>query len=304
MRITTQMTAQTTLYDINQSLNRLQTTQQEMSSGKKINQPSDDPYGTGLALQLNGDLAGLNDYSRNVSDGTAWTQAATGSLSNIDNMVQRVRELVVQAANGTNSPSDMADSAAEVDQLIDAIKQDANTQYNGQYIFSGTATTTPPYQSGATDTYGGNSGTVSRLVGPGATVQVNANLGGVLGNGQAADPSGGNLLYTLRQISVDMKGGNSAALSGDLSGLDTNLNSLTQLEANVGAATNRLNLAASRIQDLQAADTQSLSDVQDADLAQTSIDYSTEQAAYQAALRASASILQDSLMNFLGTSSG
>ena len=304
-RITTLMTAQMTVSDLNQSLNRLQRTQEEMSSGKKLNQPSDDPYGTSLALQLNGQLSGLDQYSRSITDGTGWAQAATSSMSNIDNMVQRIRELTVQAANGTNTPASMSADAAEVNQLIDAIKQEGNTQYNGQYIFSGTATTTPAYQSGSNDTFGGNTGAVNRLIGPATTVQVNANLGGVLGNGQSSDPSGGNLLYVLRNIAGDMQSGNTNALTNtDLGALDTNFNSLTQMQASIGAVTDRLTLASSRIQDLQVSDTSALSGVQDADMAQTAIDYSTEQAAYTAALRAGANIVQSSLMDFLGSSSG
>jgi len=100
-----------------------------------------------------------------------------------------------------------------------------------------------------------------------------------------------------------MQSGNAGALGGtDLKSLDANFNSLTQLEASVGAVSDRLSLAASRIQDLQNSDTQALSKNQDADFAQASIDFSTEQAAYTAALRASASIVQASLMNFLGSS--
>ena len=147
-RITTQMTASMTLNDLQQSLNRLDTTQQQLSSGKKINQPSDDPYGTSQAMSLNGQLSSLNDYTNNITDGTAWTQQATTSLGDIDSMVQRVRELVVQASNGTYSQSDLNASASEVNQLIDAIKQEANASYNGQYIFSGTSTGTAPYQTG------------------------------------------------------------------------------------------------------------------------------------------------------------
>jgi flagellar hook-associated protein 3 FlgL len=298
-RITTQMTAQMTLADLNASYTRLQNTQQEMSSGKRINQPSDDPYGTAVALQLNSQLSGLTDYSRNVNDGTAWTQSAATSLSNIDNIVQRVRELAVQTANGTYNSSEMSASAAEVDQLITAVKQEGNTQYNGQYIFGGTAGQTP-YPTGSSDTYAGNAGQVQRLIGPNTQVTVNANLAGVLGNGQATDPSGGNLLYTLRQISADMKSGNTGALGGtDLTSLDRNFSSLTQLEASVGAVSDRLNLASSRIQSLQTTDTQALSTDQDADMAQTAIDFSTEQAAYTAALRASASVVQSSLLDFL-----
>lgn len=302
-RITTQMTAQNLLANINQSLDRISTTQQELSTGKRINQPSDDPYGTSLSLQLNNELGGLNDYNNNVTDGTAWAQAGTAALSDITNAVQRIRELVVQAANGTQTQSDMSADASEVNQLIDQIKQDANTQYNGQYIFSGAATSTAPYQAGSNDAYAGDNGQVTRVIGPNTSIAVNANLAGVVGTGQttAGQPAGdGQLLNTLRNIADDMQSGNSSALSAtDLSQLDTNLNSLTGLSANLGAVTDRLQMAASRIQSLQASDTQVLSNTQDADMAQTEIDFSTEQAALTAALQAGAHIVQQSLMDFL-----
>ncbi|HET7047132.1 MAG TPA: flagellar hook-associated protein FlgL [Solirubrobacteraceae bacterium] len=297
-RITTQMTASMTLNDLQQSLNRLDTTQQQLSSGKKINQPSDDPYGTSQAMSLNGQLSSLNDYTNNITDGTAWTQQATTSLGDIDSMVQRVRELVVQAANGTYTQSDLNASASEVNQLIDAIKQEANASYNGQYIFSGTSTGTAPYQTGSTDTYQGGTGSVNRLIGPNTTLTVNTNISSLLGNGQASGDGG--LLDTLRTIASDMQSGNTGAIGGaDLKNLDSNFGTLTQMEANVGAVSNRLTLASTRIQQLQNSDTAALSNVQDADMATVAINFSTEQAAYSAALKAGANIVQSSLLDFL-----
>jgi flagellar hook-associated protein 3 FlgL len=297
-RITTQMTASMTLNDLQQSLNRLDTTQQQLSSGKKLNQPSDDPYGTSQAMSLNGQLSSLNDYTNNIADGTAWTQQATTSLGNIDSMVQRVRELVVQASNGTYSQSNLNASASEVNQLIDAIKQEANASYNGQYVFSGTSTGTAPYQTGSTDTYQGGTGSVNRLIGPNTTLSVSTNISSLLGNGQASGDGG--LLDTLRTIASDMQSGNTGAIGGaDLKNLDSNFGTLTQMEANVGAITNRLTLASTRIQQLQTSDTAALSNVQDADMATVAINFSTEQAAYSAALKAGANIVQSSLLDFL-----
>ncbi len=302
-RITNQMASQTTLAGIETALDRLDTTQQELSTGKSINQPSDNPSGTSLTLQLNTNLANLTSYSSNVTDGTGWTQASTGALSDIDNAVQRVRELTLEASNGTQSQADMSASANEVNQLIDEIKQDANTQYNGQYVFSGSATTTAPYQSGSNDSYAGNSNQVTREIGPSTSLTVNANLNGVLGTGQtvSGQPAGdGLLLNTLRNIAGDMQSGNTSALSGtDLTNLDSNFNSLTGLEANVGSTTDRLQMAASRITALQNSATDTLSSTQDADMAQTEINFSTEQAALTAALQSGAHIVQQSLMNFL-----
>jgi flagellar hook-associated protein 3 FlgL len=297
-RITTQMTASMTLNDLQQSLNRLDTTQQQLSSGKKLNQPSDDPYGTSQAMSLNSQLSSLNDYTNNITDGTAWTQQATTSLGDIDSMVQRVRELVVQASNGTYKQSDLNASAAEVNQLIDAIKQEANASYNGQYIFSGTSTSTAPYQTGSNDTYQGGTGNVDRLIGPSTTLSVNTNISTLLGNGQASGDGG--LLDTLRTIVSDMQSGNTGAIGGaDLKNLDTNFGTLTQMEASMGAVSNRLTLASTRIQQLQNSETAALSNIQDADMAKVAINFSTEQAAYSAALKAGANIVQSSLLDFL-----
>lgn len=301
-RVTTQMTASNLLANINQAMDRVDTTQQELSTGRKINQPSDNPYGTSLALQLNNQLANLDSFSNNVTDGTGWAQAANASLSSVTDSVQRIRELVVQASNGTLTQADMSADAAEVNQLIDQIKQDANTQYNGQYIFSGAATTTAPYQAGSNDAYAGDTGQVTRQIGPNTSLAVNAGLSSVLGTGQTTpgQPAGdGKLLNTLRNIADAMQSGNSGALSSSLSKLDTNFGSLTGLTANMGATSDRLQMAASRIQSLQASDSQSLSDVQDADMAKTEVAFSTEQAALTAALQAGAHIVQQSLMNFL-----
>jgi flagellar hook-associated protein 3 FlgL len=302
-RITTMMTAQSTISDLASSFDRLNQTQQEMSSGKKISQPSDDPYGMSVVLNEQSQLGMLKAYTTNVNDGTAYTQASQTSMTNISNMVQRVRELVVGAANGTNTQADLNGSAAEVQQLIAAIKQEANTQYNGQYIFSGTANV-QPYQTSSGDLYQGNggaSGAVTRLIGPGTSLQVNVDLSSVLGNGAAGSGgSDGKLLDTLNTIYSDMSSGNVTNLgNSDLKAVDTNFGALTQMQAGLGATSDRLQLASSRIASLQTSDTQVLSNAQDADMAQVAIDYSTEQAAYTAALRAGANIVQSSLMDFL-----
>ncbi|MGH2882804.1 MAG: flagellin, partial [Solirubrobacteraceae bacterium] len=143
---------------------------------------------------------------------------------------------------------------------------------------------------------------VTRTIGPNTTLTISANLEGVLGNGQSAGD--GQLLDTLRTISSDMQSGNSSGLNTDLSSISTNLNSLNGLSANVGAVQDRLQMAGSRIQTLQTSDTQVLSNTQDADMASTEISFSTQQAALTAALQAGANIVQQSLMNFLGSSSG
>ncbi|HEY2321056.1 MAG TPA: flagellar hook-associated protein FlgL [Solirubrobacteraceae bacterium] len=301
MRITTQMTTTGVLANINNVQQQLANTQQQLSTGLSINQPSDNPYGASLAIQLKNDLAGLGNYQSSVTDGTAWASAADTSLTNVMSMLQRAQELTVQASNGDESSTDLSSTADEIDQLAEAMKQEANAQYNGQYIFSGTATNTQPYTTSTGDTFQGNTGAVTRTIGPSANLQVNVDVSGLLGSGTGA--ADGKLLDTLRSIASDMRSGNSAGVadlsSNQLGNLQNSLNSLEQLQANVGAVQNRLSLAGTRIEGLQNSDTAALSNDEDVNMAQAVTTFSNEQAAFTAALRAGANIVQSSLMDFL-----
>jgi flagellar hook-associated protein 3 FlgL len=297
-RITPAMLTSSTLEHLNSSLAALDRTSEELSSGKTILEPSDNPYGASQVIDLQSQLDGLSAYESDAQNGIAWENTASSAMANINEVLQRVRELIVQAANGTNNQSDLNTIAGEVEQLTQGIKQDANTQYAGQYVFSGTATTTAPYQQGANDEYKGNEETIARAIGPGASVTISTNISTLLGNGEASGD--GKLLDTLRTIAGDLRAGNSKALgSTDLQNLDANIETLSQLQATAGSVTDQLQSALARSEDMQTSIAEGLSNTEDTNVAATSVTYANEQAAYEAALRAGASIVQESLLNFL-----
>lgn len=300
-RITPAMVTGSTLNDINASLATMERTSSELSSGKKIAEPSENPYGASQVIDLQSELEGLKSYEANAQDGISWENTSSSAMANISEVVQRVRELLVQSSNGTNNQSDREATANEIEQLTSAIKQDANTQYGGQYIFSGTATTTAPYEQGGGDEYQGNAETVSRAVAPGGTVTISTNISTLLGNGEASGD--GKLLDTLGTIVKDMRGGTSEDITAlgttDLQNLDANAETLSRLQANAGSATDQLQTALARSEDLQLSITQGLSAIDSTNIAEATIAYSNEQAAYEAALRAAATIVQESLLNFL-----
>jgi flagellar hook-associated protein 3 FlgL len=301
MRVTSLMSSRAMVRDLNENLSRMDTLQQRLSSGKQITRPSDDPYGTSRALSLRGELGGLDQFQRNVDDGTGWLNTSDTALSQMSNVLARVRELLVDGGNDTAGPAARAAMADEIDQLAESVKQEADVQYGGRYVFSGTATDTPPYALGGADAYAGNAGTITRAIGPGVELPLNTDIRALLGDGQAARDD--KLLNTLRDISDHLRGGTAAdanALRGtDLQRLDVNLDTLNGVRADVGARTNRLAIASSRLSGLAVNTTRLLSETEDADMAKTIIDYTTQQAAYTAALRAGANIVQSSLLDFL-----
>jgi flagellar hook-associated protein 3 FlgL len=300
-RVTNEMVISSTLANLNSAQQALARSERELSSGRSIAEPSDDPVGASEVIALQSTLDGLSSYEKNTHDGVAWLNAANGALTGLNQLAARAHELILQASNGIDSQSDLNNIAAEVEEIAESVKQTADTQYAGQYIFSGTATATAPYEQGPSDSYAGNSGSITRVVGPGAGVTVNVGLSAVLGEGASAKD--GKLLDTLRTIATHLREGGAAAqkaLSGeDLEALNANVSALSNLEAQVGAGSDQMKMSLSRIEDLVVTTTTQLSNVQDTDFAQVAMEYSNQQAAYEAALRAGASIVQQSLLEFL-----
>lgn len=296
-RITSQMISSQVLANVNSSEAAMDETANQLSSGKRINQPSDDPYGAGLAVQLNGQLSQLSEYSDNVNDGTAWTQAGLSALSSMTDQLQRAQELVETAANGTENGTDLSAIASELSQLVSGIRSAANSQYDGQYIFSGTsAPTTAPYADD--NSYQGGTGAVTRTVGAGQSVAVNTDISSVL----SSSGSSTGLLDQLQTIVTQLGSGDSSQLSSELTGLQTGLAGLTTASTTLGAAQNQLSLASTRITDLQSSVTGTLNDDVAVNMATAMTNYSNQQAAFEAALKAGASIVQTSLMDFLSSS--
>jgi flagellar hook-associated protein 3 FlgL len=300
-RITDSMVSRTILHDLGAADRRIALTQRKLASGKQLTRPSDDPFGVDRALQLRGELEATRQYRRNVNDGSGWTTATEAALTRITDVVQRARELLVDGGNDSNGPIAREAIATEIDALTESLKQEANATYGGRFVFAGTATETTPYAIGGPDTFAGNAGSVARVIGAGVTVAVNVNAQGLLGDGQGAADN--KLLDVMRDIADNLRGGTPAdaeALRGtDLERLDANLDELTRVRAVVGATANRLEAAGKRLDELEESGIGLLSKVEDADLPETLVQYSTQKAAYESALRAGASIVQTSLLDFL-----
>jgi flagellar hook-associated protein 3 FlgL len=296
-RITTSMISRGVLADLNDVSARMSNTQRKMATGKELTRPSDDPFAVGRALGLRTEFEGLGQYRRNAAEAEAWTSASDTTLGSITDIAQRARELLLQGANGTATPSQRTTIANEIDQLIDAAKENANATSAGRSLFAGTATDVKPYTT-ASDAYAGNGGDIVRSIGPGVSVIVNVRASDILGNG--AD---GKMLNSLRDVAAHLRGGaaaDQAALGGtDIVAIDRSIDDLLSKRAQIGATANRVSAADSRLAELTEGVRGLLSKTEDADMAATLVDYSMQQSVYQSALRAGAGIVQASLMDFL-----
>jgi len=139
---------------------RLNQTQLELSTGKKVNKPSDDPSAATQLLKLSALKSNTKQYDRNIDAARNQLQLQESVLTNVGNVIQRVRELSIQANSAAQSTQSRAAIADELYNRINELLQYANTKDpDGEYIFSGFNARTPAYvKSGAGYTYQGDQG--------------------------------------------------------------------------------------------------------------------------------------------------
>lgn len=143
MRITNNMLINDMMRNLNSNYGRMDRIQQQLATGKKFQLPSDDPIGVSKSLKFHTDISMIEQHKRNLSDATSWLDVTEDTIAEMGDIFQRVRELTVQASNGTYDPADVAQISAEVKQLKEHLIKVGNTTYAGRYIFSGFKTDLP-----------------------------------------------------------------------------------------------------------------------------------------------------------------
>src|SRR5580658_6818821 len=137
LTINTNLEAMNASRNLNATENTLSTTMQRLSSGLRVNTAADDVAGYAISQSLQSQVNGLNQAGQNIQDAVALAQTAQGALNNINTMLQRIRELGVEYANGTTSTEDQSAIISEVSQLTSEIKRvGETTQFNGKSLLS------------------------------------------------------------------------------------------------------------------------------------------------------------------------
>ncbi|MQL51467.1 flagellar hook-associated protein 3 [Desulfofundulus thermobenzoicus] len=146
MRITHGMIAGHLVSAIQLNLEGLVKSQERMSTGKKVNRPSDDPSGTSQIMAVMTDLSTTRQYLRNIQDGLSWLNQGDATMGDATGLLHQARTLAVQGANGTLTRDDMALLAQQVDGIIDSMVNVGNASLGGKYIYAGTNNNYPPFE--------------------------------------------------------------------------------------------------------------------------------------------------------------
>ncbi|WP_339298294.1 flagellar hook-associated protein FlgL [Paenibacillus sp. FSL R5-0623] len=305
MRITNNMLSSQLLLNLNRNAQQMNNTQTQLATGRKINKPSDDPVGITYSLRYRAELSSNEQFQKNVDSAVSWLEFNDTVMNQAGNVVQRLRELTVQASTGTNPQSALDSIKEEVSQLKEQLVDISNSKLNGKYIFNGETYDVKPYDfptnaDGTMDTTTATSiitdkGKINFIVGESVQLPINVSGNEVFGTFTEED----NLFGIMNNIMKALGSGNKAELSNQLGNIDSRMDKMLAIRSEIGAKTNRVDLMAGRLDDLGINLTNLQAKVEDADYSELAMQSKIQENIYNASLSAGAKIISPSLVDFL-----
>lgn len=290
--------ASTTIYDmvkfnlgnITEELNKANNV---VSTGKRINNLSDDPVGLNQALIIKSTLADIEQMNRNIAFGKTWLVASEGAMNHVQDLISNTKNLCIQMATATTSNAARASAAKTIQNTIDEMVSLANTELSGRYIFAGSKTDTTPFDQDGT--YNGDNNPFTINIGRNSTVQVGSDGEAVFGTaGQDND-----IFKTLEDLKTALTNDNLSGIQNAMTRLDNHFDHISTKISDLGSKMLRMEIKETILQDMNITNTERLSNIEDADIAEAIIELKQKELAYQAALASSAKVMKLSLIDYL-----
>ena len=299
-RVTQESLNRTALSNINLNYKKMQEIQEKLSSGKQINRPSDDPSGARKVLGLKAEEFQVQQFLDNTETAKEQINYTSNTLESIQELFLKIKNLAIQAGNDTLGQSDRNIIANELDELLESVLQNANTDNNGRYIFSGTKTLTSAFTATrdsngniSSVSYNGNNEEIKYQIGPDTFIQVNL-PGGKLFQDNKAFSTLVSLRDSLKASTFDP-----TAFSNLRNTLDTATNALSTEITRFGAKANRLEMTTNSLGNSQTALKELISYTEDADIASLIMDLKHQENVLQSSLKTGAMVIQPTLLDFL-----
>ncbi|WP_182199666.1 flagellar hook-associated protein FlgL [Paraliobacillus salinarum] len=306
MRVTQSMLTNNMLRNLSNSYSSLDKYMDQLSTGKKISRPSQDPVVAMKGINYRSQVSDIKQFQRNMGEVNNWLDNSDDSLNEANEILQRMRELSVQASNGTYEEGQRENIAEEIDQLKAHLVEIANTKVNNKYIFNGTKTTgtddgtgnmNPPVTVNPDGTVNSvadllpESTEVTIEVSTGTKLQVNSNPNNVF----SAD-----LFKDIEAFSDALRSGVPDEDLDDYIGMiDKHSENVVNERANIGARMNRVELIEDRLSGQEISAKSMMSDNEDADIEKVILNLTTQESIHRAALSAGSRVIQPTLLDFL-----
>jgi flagellar hook-associated protein 3 FlgL len=291
MRIADDSGYRNLLLDIQRIAERMQTAQNQISSGKRLTRPSDDPSAAADVVNVDAARATGVQYLDNAKTAESRLQVTDSALDGVQQVTDRIRTLALMAQNGTGTPSL---SVAEISGLRDQLLSYANTAFEGQYMFAGSNTDDAAYlkASNGTITYNGNSDVMKLQIGKASTLQ--SQLPGDQVFSAAVD-----IFQTLTDLIAAMNTGSTSAIQTQVTKLEQFAQTVSTARTKLGGLLNASTAAQNELRQVDLTLVAHLSRLEEADLAQALSEFTQSQNALQAATAAGARVSTLSLLDYL-----
>lgn len=321
MRVTNKMLSNNFLRDMRNNLGNMKTLQGQLSSGKEIRRPSDNPFKVARAMMLHTDINTNKQYNENIKDTLNWLDTTDTAMNQAGNVLQRVRELLISSGNAAYGSNERKAIKDEINEKVGEFAQILNTNFDGKFIFAGSRGTSKPLGTdkvkGNTELFlsdrDGNRLTsdleqqmlgqkLSVEISQGVTMEYNVTASEVLtftddkGNAHDLTKIFKNVIEHLDSDDPSV----TEKLTGqDLGDISATINNILKIRAEVGAKQNRMESAKEKNEEESFNMTDILSKTEDIDITEKVMEYSTAQTVYLASLQTSAKVIQPSLIDYI-----
>jgi flagellar hook-associated protein 3 FlgL len=292
MRVTTHQSTQNALARLQHALRAVDDAQSRASSGLAVERASDDPHASGSIMASGSTLRAIQQYQRNINSAAARIGAEELTLGTLATVLERAKELAVAQANGTADAQTRFTAKAEVDLLIQQALQLANQQHEGEYLFGGDQSGTPPLTSGAPP-FAAVPPTGVRRTEIASAVYIRANH-----NASDVFLTSG-VMAGLNALAVALGANDQAATAQSIYALDTAIANVQVLTGETGSQASHLEVAGANLAALDTSLRAFKSHLQDVDLERAVSELVARQTAYQAAMLATSRVMGMNLTEYL-----
>jgi len=293
MRVTQSMLSNNMLRNLSKSYTSMNKYMDQLTTGKKINRPSDDPVIAMKGMRYRTEVSNVEQFQRNITEMHTWMDTSDETLDETTQILNKLRELTVQSANETYDAEQRKAIKKEVDQLKLQLVEVANTKVNNKYIFNGTQTTEKPItveDDGSLTFNTSDFNPVMLEVTSGTQLQANVNPENVFSE---------ELFQSVSDLSTALETDNTAALDSLIGEIDGHINNTVGERADLGARMNRVELIESRLEGQRITARDMMSQNEDADIAEVIMNLTSQEAIHRAALSAGSRVIQPTLLDFL-----
>lgn len=295
----------------NQLPNRLSDiarTQEQLTTGLRINRPSDDSNGFQQARQLEILQQRFTHFEDSITSARSWLGTAQNNLDSLSEVFSEVYQEGVRSLNSTLQEGEREEVAQLLEKLLENVVELLNAQNNDEYVFSGTRTSVKPFNvdgadptsDGAGVVYYGNTDGIYRQIGPDSSLQVNITGDQVLSVDKDLDGTTDFTITESIQSFIDaLRANDTDAMNSSLSQIQDSRDHVINQTASIGSIVNRLEISENQLADASVIMAQQQSEIEDTDFAETILEFQRAQTSLQTSLQVTSSVLQLTLLNFI-----